>query len=37
MNIYVLNKSTAIKDAQIQDWLPAFNVFVGHVLSLIHI
>ena len=31
MNIYVLNKSTALKDAQIQNWLPAFNVFVGHV------
>lgn len=31
MNIYVLNKSTAVTDAQIQAWLPAFNVFVGHV------
>jgi hypothetical protein len=31
MNIYVLNKSTALKDAQVQNWLPAFNVFVGHV------
>ena len=31
MNIYVLNKSTALTDAQIQNWLPAFNVFVGHV------
>jgi hypothetical protein len=31
LNIYVLNKSTALTDAQIQNWLPAFNVFVGHV------
>ncbi|MGZ6729381.1 MAG: hypothetical protein ACXVFC_08775, partial [Gaiellaceae bacterium] len=31
MNIYVLNKSDALKDAAIQEWLPAFNVFVGHV------
>jgi len=31
MNIYVINKSTAISDALIQDWMPAFNVFVGHV------
>ena len=31
MNIYVLNKSTAVTDAQIQSWLPAFNVFVEHV------
>lgn len=31
MNIHILNKSTAVTDAQIQAWLPAFNVFVGHV------
>jgi hypothetical protein len=31
MNIYVVNKSTIIKDAQVQRWLPAFNVFVDHV------
>ena len=31
MNIYVLNKSTALTDAKIQNWIPAFNVFVGHV------
>jgi hypothetical protein len=31
MNIYVLNKSTAITDAEVQEWLPAFNVFVEHV------
>jgi hypothetical protein len=31
MNIYVLNKSTVLKDAQIQRWLPAFDVFAGHV------
>ena len=31
MNIYVLNKSTALTDAQILKWLPAFNAFVGHV------
>jgi hypothetical protein len=31
MNIYVLNKSTALTDEQIQEWLPAFNVFLGHV------
>jgi hypothetical protein len=33
MNIYVINKSTALTDAQIQDWLPAFGVFVHHVRS----
>ena len=31
MNIYVINKSTALEDAQIQHWLPAFNVFSDHV------
>lgn len=31
MNILVINKSSAVTDAQIQSWLPAFNVFVGHV------
>jgi hypothetical protein len=31
LNIYVLNKSTAVTDQQVQQWLPAFNVFVGHV------
>lgn len=31
MNIYVINKSTAVTDAQVQAWLPAFNVFVAHV------
>ena len=31
LNIYVLNKSTALTDTQIQHWLPAFNVFLGHV------
>jgi hypothetical protein len=31
MNIYVINKSTVIKNAQIQHWLPAFNVFADHV------
>lgn len=31
MNIYVVNKSTTIKDAQIRRWLPAFNVFVDDV------
>jgi hypothetical protein len=31
VNIYVLNKSTALTDAQIQHWLPAFNVFVHDV------
>jgi hypothetical protein len=31
MNIYVINKSSVLTDAQIQHWLPAFNVFVGHV------
>ncbi len=27
MNILVINKSTVLKDAQIQNWLPAFNVY----------
>ena len=31
MNILVINKSSAVTDAQIQNWLPAFNVYVGHV------
>ena len=31
MNIYVVNKSTVLKDAQIQNWLPAFSVYVDHV------
>jgi hypothetical protein len=31
MNIFVVNKSTVLKDAQIQNWLPAFNVYVDHV------
>jgi hypothetical protein len=31
MNILVINKSTVVKDAQIQHWLPAFNTYVGHV------
>jgi hypothetical protein len=31
MNIYVINKSTVLKDAQIQRWLPAFDVFADHV------
>ena len=31
MNIYVLNKSSVLTDAQVQHWLPAFSVFVGHV------
>lgn len=31
MNIFVINKSSVVTDAQIQSWLPAFNVFVGHV------
>ena len=31
MNIYVINKSTVLKDAQIERWIPAFDVFAGHV------
>lgn len=31
MNIYVLNKSSALLDSQIQSWIPAFNKFIGHV------
>jgi hypothetical protein len=31
MNIYVINKSIVLKDAQIQRWLPAFDVFADHV------
>jgi hypothetical protein len=31
MNIHVINKSTVLKDAQIQNWLPAFDVYVDHV------
>src|SRR5262249_38895417 len=31
MNIYVINKSTVFKDAQIRRWLPAFDVFADHV------
>ena len=31
MNILVVNKSTVLEDAQIQNWLPAFNVYVDHV------
>jgi hypothetical protein len=31
MNIYVINKSTMVNDAQIRRWLPAFNVYVDHV------
>ena len=31
MNIYVLNKSSVLTDAQIQAWLPAFNKFVHNV------
>jgi len=29
--LYVINKSTVLKDAQIQRWLPAFDVYVDHV------
>ena len=31
MNIYVLNKSSAILDQEIQSWIPAFNKFISHV------
>ena len=31
MNIYVINKSAALKDAQVQRWLPAFDLFADHV------
>ena len=31
MNIYVINKSTVLKDAQVQRWTPAFDVFADHV------
>jgi hypothetical protein len=31
MNIYVLNKSTVLRDAKVRGWLPAFNVFLNHV------
>jgi hypothetical protein len=31
MNILVVNKSTVLEDAQVQNWLPAFNVYVDHV------
>ena len=31
MNIHVINKSTTLKDAQIQRWLPAFDLYVDHV------
>jgi hypothetical protein len=31
MNIYVINKSSAVTDSEIRAWLPAFNKFVGHV------
>jgi len=31
VNIYVLNKSTALKDGQVRNWLHAFNVYVDHV------
>lgn len=33
MNIYVLNKSTAITDEEVQEWMPAFNKFLGNVRS----
>jgi hypothetical protein len=31
VNIYVINKSTVVADAQIQRWMPAFNVYIDHV------
>jgi hypothetical protein len=31
VNIYVINKSTVVKDEQILRWMPAFDVYVGHV------
>jgi hypothetical protein len=31
VNIFVINKSTVVTDARIQNWLPAFNVYVDHV------
>jgi hypothetical protein len=31
VNIYVINKSTVLKDAQVQRWTPAFDVFADHV------
>ena len=31
MNIFVVNKSSVLEDAQVQNWLPAFNVYVDHV------
>lgn len=31
MNIYVINKSTVLKDSDIQSWLPAFNVYQRQV------
>jgi len=31
VNIYVVNKSTVLPDAKIKRWLPAFDIFVGHV------
>jgi hypothetical protein len=31
MNIFVINKSTVLRDAQIQRWLPAFDVYADHV------
>jgi hypothetical protein len=31
MNVLVVNKSTVLDDARVQNWLPAFNVYVEHV------
>jgi hypothetical protein len=31
LNIFVVNKSTVIDDAQVQNWLPAFSVYADHV------
>jgi hypothetical protein len=31
MNIYLLNKSTVLKDDEVNAWVPAFNKFLGHV------
>lgn len=31
INIYVINKSTVVSDVEVQSWIPAFNVFLGHV------